>query len=242
MKLLLAVSGGIDSMYMANRASDFYPEASFDVAHCNFGLRGSESDGDEEFVREWCASRGLRCHVHRFATREQAAREGRSIEMTARDQRYAWFSELCRQEGLDAVVVAHNANDNAETMLLNLLRGTGVKGIRGMAQESLRDDGLKILRPMLGISREEIRSWMTGRNLTWREDSTNAENVVKRNILRNEIFPLLEKINPSFLPTLAADMERFSQVDDIAEDYFKESGFADCTDNVSVDKLLALDH
>lgn len=242
MKLLLAVSGGIDSMYLANRASELYPGASFDVAHCNFRLRGEESDGDEAFVREWCDSHGIRCHVRSFDTAARATETGKSVEMTAREQRYGWFSELCGKEGFDAVVVAHNANDNAETMILNLLRGTGTKGVRGMAAESVRDDGLKILRPMLGLSRREIQGWMSQRGLKWREDSTNAESVVKRNLLRNEVFPLFERINPSFLQTLSADMERFSQVDDIADDYYRNSGVADDVDGVPVDRLLNLEH
>jgi len=242
MRLLLAVSGGIDSMYLAYRASEFYPEASFAVAHCNFGLRGQESDGDEEFVREWCAKAGLDCFVTRFDTLGRAAERGESVEMAARALRYGRFSELCREEGFEAVVVAHNANDNAETMLLNLLRGTGTRGIRGMAPESHRTDGLIVLRPMLEISRVEITGWMRERGYAWREDSSNSESVVKRNILRNEVFPIFEKINPSFLQTLSADMKRFAMTDDIAEDCFQSCGIAAGADVIPLDTLLATEH
>ena len=121
-RILLAVSGGIDSMYLANRAPELFPGARFGVAHCNFGLRGEESDGDEAFVRAWCGRRGLPFHLKRFDTRAWAAEHGQSIEMAARELRYAWFDELCREHGYEAVAVAHNADDNAETLILNLLK------------------------------------------------------------------------------------------------------------------------
>ena len=141
MRILLAVSGGIDSMYLANRAPELFPGARFAVAHCNFTLRGAESDGDEAFVRDWCAAHALDCFVQRFDTAAYATEHGVSIEMAARELRYAWFARLCREKGFDAVAVAHNADDNAETMLLNLLRGTGTRGLRGMGEH----DG--IVRP-----------------------------------------------------------------------------------------------
>ena len=213
--ILLAVSGGIDSMYMAYKAIEQSQE--FAVAHCNFGLRGEESDGDEQFVRDWCGERGVRCFVKRFETASYAAEHGISIEMAARDLRYAWFAELCREHGFKGVAVAHNANDNAETLILNLLRGTGSRGIRGMGDS----DGK--IRPLLKTTREEIRSWMISRGYSWREDRTNADSVYKRNLIRNEVFPLFARINPSFIQTLGRDMAHFAEVDDIAEDYFREA-------------------
>ena len=122
MKVLLAVSGGIDSMYLAWNAGELFPGSSFAVAHCNFRLRGAESDGDEAFVREWCASQGLPLYVRNFDTAAFAAQQGISVEMAARQLRYSWFSTLCAEEGFDAVAIAHNADDDAETMMLNLLR------------------------------------------------------------------------------------------------------------------------
>ena len=106
-------------MYMANRAPELFPGAVFSVAHCNFRLRGGESDGDEAFVRSWCADRGIECFVESFDTRAYAAAHGVSIEMAARELRYAWFASLCREKGFEAVAVAHNADDNAETLILN---------------------------------------------------------------------------------------------------------------------------
>ena len=216
MKVLLAVSGGIDSMYMLHKAPELFPGASFAVAHCNFALRGSDSDGDEAFVRDACAGLGVECFVKRFDTLGYASGHGISVEMAARELRYEWFSSLCREHGFDALATAHNANDNAETLLLNLLRGTGTRGLRGIPCND-------ILRPLLGTTREEIREWMTAEGFEWREDRTNAENGPKRNKIRNQVFPVFAEINPSFIKTLGADIERIRQTDDIAEDYYKEA-------------------
>ena len=237
-RILLAVSGGIDSMYLANRAPELFPGARFAVAHCNFALRGAESDADEAFVRAWCAERGLECFVKRFDTRGHAAEHGVSIEMAARDLRYAWFAELRRAGGFDAVAVAHNADDNAETLLLNLLRGTGTRGLRGMGDH----DG--IVRPLLDIPREDIRAWMTARGLAWREDSTNADSTPKRNRSRNEVFPIFARINPSFVRTLGEDMRRFTRVDDIADSYFRtvREGLTTETGDIRIPAVLALEH
>ena len=203
----------------------------FAVAHCNFRLRGAESDGDEQFVRSWCSSHGVQLFCTAFDTAEYAAAHGISIEMAARELRYGWFAQICAAHGFDALAVAHNADDNAETLLLNLLRGTGSRGLRGMAasSESPAEPAssssagcpLRILRPMLGISRKEISAWMTARGLEWREDSSNSSDAYKRNILRHKVLPAFEEINPSYLGTLARDMRNFAQVDDIAEEYYR---------------------
>ena len=238
MHLLLAVSGGIDSMYLANRAPELFPGARFAVAHCNFCLRGAESDGDEAFVRAWCEEHGLPCYVERFDTRGYAAAHGVSIEMAARELRYAWFARLRREHGFTAVAVAHTADDNAETLLLNLLRGTGTRGLRGMGGH----DG--IVRPLLGTSRAEILDWMTAHGCPWHEDSTNADNAPKRNRIRNEVFPVFAQINPSFVRTLGEDMARFARVDDIAEAWFRSVRDGLTTDGgaIRIPAVLALEH
>ena len=212
-KVLLAVSGGADSMYMACRADELFPDAETALAHCNFRLRGDESDADEEFVRKWAEKHGKECHVRAFDTEKYARERGISIEMAARELRYNWFEELADTYGYDSIATAHNADDNAETLILNLLRGTGIKGICGMGEHG------RIVRPLLGVSRTEIRDWMREHGYSWREDRSNADSRYKRNLVRNEVFPLFERINPSFLRTLNADMRRFRQVEDIAEDY-----------------------
>ena len=176
--------------------------------------------------------------MKRFDTRGYAAEKGVSIEMAARDLRYAWFAELRRTGGFDAVAVAHNADDNAETLLLNLLRGTGTRGLRGMGDH----DG--IVRPLLDTPREDIRAWMTAHGLAWREDSTNADNAPKRNRIRNEVFPVFARINPSFVRTLGEDMRRFARVDDIADSYFRavREGLTTETGDIRIPAVLALEH
>lgn len=215
-------------MYMAERAPELFPGAVFAVAHCNFGLRGSESDGDELFVREWCRDTGTECFVRRFDTAGYSRTQGVSIEMAARELRYAWFRELCEEHGFEAVAVAHNADDNAETLILNLLRGTGIRGIRGMGGRE------GVLRPLLGTSRSDIRKWMSEHGRRWREDSTNSDSTYRRNLIRNEVFPLFSKINPSFIKTLNADMHRFAQADDIAEEYVRTAAERAVLDDGSI--------
>lgn len=237
MKILLAVSGGIDSMYMLHMAPELFPGGAFAVAHCNFGLRGEESDADEEFVRESSEKLGYGFFSKRFDTAGFSQDKGISLEMAARELRYSWFAELCADKGFDVVAVAHNANDNAETLLLNMLRGTGGKGLRGMARQNGR-----VLRPLLGITREEILNYMRGKHLEWREDHTNAENEYKRNKIRNEVFPVFREINPSFVRTLNEDIERFIQIDDIAEDYFLNCGLSTRATVFPVREIMALRH
>jgi tRNA(Ile)-lysidine synthetase-like protein len=211
--LLVAVSGGIDSMCLAEKVR--LEGGPFAIAHCNFGLRGEESDADEAFVRHWADAHGIPCHVRRFETSAYAASQGISIEMAARRLRYHWFGELCREHGYSGVAVAHNANDNAETLLLNLLRGTGLKGILGMKAEGFIPDpefaDVPLYRPLLSLTREEIEAFAAENGITWREDRTNASNDFKRNKIRNQVFPIFKEINPSFIQTLNNDMDRFNE-------------------------------
>ena len=236
--ILLAVSGGIDSMYLANRASELFPGALLALAHCNFCLRGEESDGDEAFVRQWCRERGMECHVKRFDTLGYAEAHGLSTEMAARELRYGWFAQLCSEYGYEATAIAHNADDDAETLMLNLIRGTGLRGISGMGERP------GIVRPLLRTSREEIRKWMLEHGCSWREDSTNAQSLYKRNVLRNEIFPRLRDLNPSLTATLCEDMERFAQAGAIVEDYWLDArGRVLCGDgSIVLRALLGLKH
>ncbi len=245
MKILLAVSGGIDSMFMAERFLATDGAGAIAVAHCNFGLRGSESDGDEAFVRDWCARKGVEFISKRFDTSKYAVEKGISIEMAAREQRYAWFAELCRERGFSCVAVAHNSDDNAETLFLNLLRGTGGRGLRGMQARGTVPGApdVTLIRPLLSMTRKEIQDWMTAAGAGWREDSTNAGSLFKRNKIRNKVFPLLKEMNPSFVKTVTRSMGYFSQEDDIAEDYYqehKEQVFSD--GRIDVKALMGLKH
>lgn len=220
--VLLAVSGGVDSMCMAELFLNSTAKVRFALAHCNFHLRGEESDSDEALVREWAESHGVIFIKKDFDTKEYAASNGVSIEMAARELRYTWFAEVCRERGIAALAVAHNANDNAETMILNMLRGTGVKGMTGMRGSSLLPGSdARLIRPLLSFTRKDIHEYAVSHGLQWHEDSTNADSAYKRNCIRNEIFPLFGRLNPSFLTTLNEDMERFAQVQSIADEYVR---------------------
>ncbi len=223
---LLAVSGGIDSICLASLFLNSSAGRRFAVAHCNFHLRGEDSDSDEALVAAWCGRNGVRYHKVDFDTEQYASSHNVSIEMAARELRYDWFASLCQDNGYYGVAVAHNANDNAETLILNLLRGTGLRGITGMQAESVvpvtRDElsGVRLLRPMLSFSREQIEEYVAANSLEYHDDRTNAETVYKRNRIRHLVFPVFESLNPSFLTTFAREMNAFSEVQEIADDYF----------------------
>lgn len=225
-KTLLAVSGGIDSMCMAEIYVRRCPSDSIAVAHCNFNLRGAESDGDEALVRSWAESHGVRCHVRSFDTRAFAAEHGVSIEMAARELRYRWFAQLCESEGYEEVAVAHNANDNAETLMLNLLRGSGMKGLSGMAEVSSlpvpAGSAVRLIRPMLEMTRKQIEGYALAHGVKYRHDSTNFSSEYKRNMLRNEVFPVFERVNPSVVRTLNREMGYFAEANEIVADYCRK--------------------
>lgn len=223
---LLAVSGGIDSICLASLFLNSSAGRRFAVAHCNFHLRGEDSDSDEALVAAWCGRNGVRYHKADFDTEQYASSHSVSIEMAARELRYDWFASLCRENGYYGVAVAHNANDNAETLILNLLRGTGLRGITGMQVETVvpvtMDElsGVRLLRPMLSFSRKQIEEYVAANSLEYHDDRTNAETVYKRNRIRHLVFPVFESLNPSFLTTFAREMNAFSEVQEIADDYF----------------------
>ena len=246
---LLAVSGGIDSMCMAELA--FRCGLDFAVAHCNFHLRGEESDGDEALVREWAESHGVKFYRADFDTEAYAWKYSVSIEMAARQLRYDWFIEVCEVNGYDVLAVAHNANDNAETLILNLLRGTGLKGLTGMSADGFvpapGGERVRMIRPLLGFSRREIEEFAAAEGVKYREDHTNRETVYKRNKLRHNVFPVFEEINPAFLKTFAREMEVFKVENDIAEEYYLLADVLEAASEgerlrINVDKLLAVRH
>lgn len=189
--VLLAVSGGADSMLMLH----LFANAGFSVAvaHCNFGLRGNESDGDEQFVSDYCDHHNLAFHSKKFSTEEYSKLEGISIEMAARDLRYDWFDQLLERHGYDFLATAHHQDDVIETFLINLSRGSGIKGLSGIQPKSG-----KIIRPMLFTNRTEILEYCQRMSIEYRTDSTNLETIYKRNMIRQDILPLLEQVNPAF--------------------------------------------
>lgn len=187
-KYILALSGGIDSMVLADML--LQAKAEFVLAHCNFHLRGEESDGDEQFVRDFAERKGLSLYVKQFDTLNYAEEHKLSIEMAARDLRYAWFEELRQQLGYDKIAVAHHADDQLETFFINLLRGAGIRGLKGM-----RPVNDNIIRPLLDKSREEIHQYAIENGIKWREDHTNAETQFLRNKIRHELLPVIDSIS-----------------------------------------------
>ena len=222
--VLLAVSGGMDSMCLADLFLQAAPPRPFGVAHANFGLRGADSRADEDLVRAWCEAAHVPFHVRSFDTEAYAREHGVSIEMAARGLRYRWFARLCRDEGYLAVVTAHHADDNAETLVLNLLRGTGIQGLRGMPAAGkipVPGSDVPLLRPLLSFRREEIAAHVLERGLAYREDTTNAENLYRRNRIRNQVFPVFRSINPSFEATFSSAMRHVGEAAEAADAYFE---------------------
>ena len=256
-RFLLAVSGGMDSMCMLDLFSQVVTVEDFAVAHCNFSLRGEESDGDQALVEARARDLGVEIFVKRFDTVAFAREKGISIEMAARELRYGWFAGVCQEHGFDAVVVAHNANDNAETLILNLLRGTGLNGLHGIQEVQGRwmfeipaDSHLKlyVVRPMLEVTRKQIEGYVMARRVPYRDDSTNFESDYKRNRIRNDVFPVFEKVNPSFVKTLNREIGYFAEAGSIVEDWCRaqlSKVLVECGEeslSVSLSALLATNH
>lgn len=195
--------------------SSLHPE--FAIAHVNFSLRGEDSDGDEAFVREWAESNGVAFFTTRFDTLSYAAEKSVSIEMAARELRYGWFGALLDEHGFDWLAVAHNRNDAAETMYLNLLRGTGIRGIAGMKELSGR-----IMRPLLSFTREQIEDFARQKGISHREDATNGDSRFARNRIRNEVFPQFAQINPAFLEISSREMTHFAEIETILDELLEQ--------------------
>ena len=214
-KIILALSGGIDSMVLAGLL--LKAKVEFVAAHCNFHLRGEESDGDEKFVRDYAERNGIQCFVKHFETEKYAAEQGISIEMAARDLRYAWFEELRQQLNYDKIAVAHHADDQAETFFINLLRGAGLNGLKGMKPQN----GV-IIRPLLWASREQIRKYAVENQILWREDHTNAESVYLRNKIRNQLLPAFDELQPEARQGLYKSLEHLSAENELYRELLQE--------------------
>ena len=214
-KVILALSGGIDSMVLADLL--LKSKVEFVAAHCNFHLRGEESDGDEKFVRDYAERNGIQCFVKHFETEKYAANHGISIEMAARDLRYAWFEQLRQQLGYDKIAVAHHADDQAETFFINLLRGAGLNGLKGMKPQN----GV-IIRPLLWASREQIRKYAVENQILWREDHTNAESVYLRNKIRNQLLPIFDELHPEARQGLYKSLKHLASENELYRELLKE--------------------
>lgn len=209
-KYLVALSGGADSVCLLLRLLQCGEVGA--AAHCNFHLRGEESDRDERFVRSLCRARGVQLFVRHFDTTDEVSATGESVEMAARRLRYEWFASLLRDNpSFKAVAVGHHIEDNAETLLLNLCRGTGLKGLVGMKEWGRAYGGIPVYRPLLAMTKADILGYLDGQRQPYVTDSTNADTHYKRNKLRHDVLPLLEDINPALLQTLSATARRLSE-------------------------------
>ncbi len=234
-KILLAVSGGMDSMVMMHL---FYTAGfNCEVAHCNFQLRGDESDADEKFVEQISGNYKFRFHSKKFDTREHAEKNSISIQMAARQLRYHWFESLSIDINSDQIAIAHHANDSAETMLLNLVKGTGLAGMHG-----IRSIKGKIIRPLLFASRKEIETFAAQQNLLWREDASNRDSYYLRNKLRLHVMPVLEEINPEVISAMQHHAKLMSGYEALIETFINElaGSFASPAYNDTV-KVIAFD-
>lgn len=173
------------------------------VAHCNFSLRGAESDRDEVFVRNACRDLALVCHVRRFDTSAVSSAWKRSIEETARILRYDFFDEVCRESGYNLVVTGHHSGDQVETVLFNLFRGTALSGLRGIKSRQG-----SLVRPLLPFSRQELMQYLTGKGIAWRNDQSNEGDDYDRNFIRNRVIPVIEE---RFLHKLTPSLHRLAE-------------------------------
>lgn len=233
-KILVALSGGADSVALTRIliTLGYHCEA----AHCNFELRGEESDRDEDFVRNFCRSLNIKCHSIHFETRRYAAQQSISIEMAARELRYNWFSKICEESDCQVVAVAHHKDDSVETMLLNLIRGTGINGLLG-----IRPKNGNVVRPLLCASRQEVVAYLHRMNQTYVTDSTNLEDEYTRNKIRLNLLPLMEEINPSVKDGLVKTASYLNDISKVYQQAIKESIdriFITPEKEISIEKLM----
>lgn len=204
-KILLAFSGGVDSVVLAT----LLKEAGYTLAlaHCNFSLRDKESDGDEDFARNFAQQQNIPFYTIRFNTLQYARQHKVSTQVAARELRYNWFYELMESEGYNQLATAHHQTDQVETMLLNMVRGTGLSGVQAMQPK----DG-NLIRPLLTFTRADIEAFAKAKKLKWREDSSNKSNKYSRNKVRNVVLPVLKGLNPKY-------EENFSQLSQLVGEY-----------------------
>lgn len=231
-RVLVALSGGADSVALLRvlLRLGYHCQA----AHCNFSLRGEESDGDEQFVRTLCQLNQVPLEVIRFDTQGYAATHKLSIEMAARELRYDWFETLRAQLGIDVVAVGHHRDDSVETLLLNLIRGTGIHGLKGISPKQGA-----IVRPLLGESKEAVVAYLEGLNQPYVTDSTNLQDEYTRNKIRLNLLPLLGEFNPSISHTLAETAQRLFEVDRIYTAAIEEAKERVCdAQGICIERLL----
>ncbi|MBI2968969.1 MAG: tRNA lysidine(34) synthetase TilS [Bacteroidetes bacterium] len=214
-RILLAVSGGVDSVVMAG----LFHRAGFDfgIAHCNFQLRGKDSDGDERFVKQLSNKYDCPFFAKKFNTRKYAKENGLSLQMAARELRYRWFEQVRKNENYSFIATAHHRDDSVETILLNFFRGTGIEGLTGIQPKN----GY-IIRPILFARRQDIEKYAVKEKVQFRKDRSNDELVYKRNFIRKKIIPALYKINPSLENTLLRNAGIFYRTGEILSNHFQK--------------------
>ena len=214
-KLLIAISGGLDSVVLAHlfNALNF----NISLAHCNFQLRGKESGLDEEFVKNLSQKSYNQVFNIKFNTNEYAIQNKLSTQIAARELRYNWFQELLEKHNFDYILTAHHADDNLETFLINLTRGSGLEGFTGIPKINGN-----IVRPLLSFSRAEIQQYAEHNNVDWREDASNTSIKYIRNKIRHQVIPVLKEINPSLLKTFANTSENLKESQQIIEDRIED--------------------
>jgi tRNA(Ile)-lysidine synthase len=207
-KLLLAISGGLDSIVMAKL---FYQiQWPFSVAHCNFSLRGKESDEDEKFVHLLANQYSVDCYTQKFDTQSHAKTHATSLQMAARALRYTWLEQLSAEKGYTKVAIAHHANDALETLLFNVTKGTGIAGLHGI----LAKRGI-FIRPLLFATKTQLHSYAQEQSLVWREDSSNYTDHYVRNLIRHHVIPPLQLINPQLTTAATSTMQRLAQAESL---------------------------
>jgi len=209
-KFLLAVSGGRDSIALAHIFSDL--AVNFSIAHCNYQLRGEDSDDDERFVKKFAKQLRVNCYSERFATQNILDTEGGNLQETARNLRYDWFDSLLKKHELDYIAVGTHLNDSVETLFMNLMRGSGLNGLHGILP--IRDT---IIRPFIETSRTEIDEYINSKGLGFREDKSNASNKYERNRWRNEIIPQLKEQYPHFDTALKSSIEHLQLANELVQ-------------------------
>ncbi len=237
-KTLLAVSGGIDSMVLLDL---FYKlNLPFEVAHCNFQLRNEESFHDEMFVRDYCLNKNIICHVKHFETENYALENRKSIQIAARELRYAWFDELLEQQTCDFLATAHHLDDQVETFLIHFTRGTGIDGLLGIPEVNNR-----IIRPLLTFSRDDIHNYALQNLIQWREDATNQTTKYLRNKIRHLVVPILKEENTAFLDSFKNTLDYLKQTRFLAEkalEHFESRCISNQDEYIVIDLNRAADY
>lgn len=221
---VVALSGGSDSVALLRALTSLGYEVH--AAHCNFHLRGNESDRDEAFCKALCANANIPLHIVHFDTITYSQLHKVSIEMAARDLRYRWFAQLCHDIGADGVCVAHHQDDQVETVLLNMLRGTGIKGLVGMKPRTTSKQwggNCDIIRPLLGVSERQVMDYLAHLQQDYVIDSSNLSNDVKRNMLRLDVLPLLEKVTPAAKQNIIRMTENLAETQNIVEESLRQT-------------------